>query len=162
MATAYKPSLVPPRQENSQAALASSPNLGGNWDQSQGGVSTPVAEGPLLPLPGADQRERRRESRHPTNHAAVLTEVNPLTFGTTSALLKEVSRNGVKVHLSHLLYPGAMVHLRVGKLIVVAEVRYCVRFTAGYMAGMAILDVFPRDGSAFSNVFSNCIDPDAA
>ena len=137
----------PTRRSDSETISASSLTLGGDErrPEHQDGTSTPLAKDRLPPL-ARGRGERRSEARYDTDQPAVLTEINPLTFGSTPVRVRDVSRSGLKIYLSHLLYPGAMVHIRSRKIVVTAEVRYCVQSTGGYVAGMAILDVLPFDG----------------
>lgn len=124
-------------------------------------ISTPLA-GPQLAPRVRSKTDRRREVRYRTNQAGTLTEINPVTFGTTPVRVKDVSRGGLKVCLCRLLYPGATVHVRVGKIVVVAEVRYCVQVTETYVAGLAIVDVIPcEDRTVLFDAISSWGVPDA-
>jgi hypothetical protein len=152
MATA-PPSSCSARQDESETALATSPK--------EDGASTRLADRPLPP-PRADKLDRRREVRFATDHAAVLTQIKPITFGITPVRVGDVSMHGMKIYLPHLLYPGATVHVRLTRMVVVAEVRYCVQFGAAHVAGMAVLDILPYDGpSALYDAISSWTAPNA-
>jgi PilZ domain-containing protein len=139
------------RPDESETALATSPK--------EDGASTPPAERPW-PTPRADKIDRRSEVRFATDQAAILTQVNPITFGITAVRVGDVSRHGMKIYIPHLLYPGAIVHVRLRRNVVVAEVRYCVKFGAGHVSGMAVLDVIPYDGpSTLFNAISSWAVP---
>ena len=145
------PSPLSTRPDESETAVATSPI--------EDGASTPLAERPSPPA-RADKLDRRREVRFATDQTAVLTQINPITFGITAVRVGDVSRHGMKIYLPHLLYPGATVHVRLTRMVVVAEVRYCVQFGAAHVAGMAVLDILPYDGpSALYDAISSWTAP---
>ena len=153
MATA-PPSPLSTRPDESETAVATSPI--------EEGASTPLAERPSPPA-RADKLDRRREVRFATDQTAVLTQINPITFGITAVRVGDVSRHGMKIYLPHLLYPGAIVHVRLRRTVVAAEVRYCMRFGAGHVAGMAVLEVIPYEGpSTLFNAIASWTIPDAS
>jgi hypothetical protein len=164
MATAQKPPPLSARRDDSEAALTASLDGGVNEHHLEHqGASTPLAEPPMPPPLKVAKCDRRKEVRFATDQAAVLTQINPITFGITPVRVGDVSMHGMKIYLPHLLYPGATVHVRLTRIVVVAEVRYCVQFGAGHVAGMAVLDVLPYDGpSTLYNAISSWTIPDAS
>ena len=80
MATFYEPSSLPAVQDDSESML----------DQHQSRASTSLSKR-FFRLARPDRRERRKEARYITNQEAVLTEVNPITFGSTSVRVQDVS-----------------------------------------------------------------------
>jgi hypothetical protein len=55
----------------------------------------------------------------------------------------DVSMEGFKLLVPQPLDPGSTVQIRMNTVIVLAEVRYCVRCGESYHAGVLILDAFP-------------------
>lgn len=164
MATTYEPPPPSARRDVSESALTPSLDCRGNdRPLEHQSASTPLAEPPIWPPLNAAKCDRRREVRFATDQAAVLTQINPMTFGITPVRVGDVSRHGIKIYLPHLLYPGAMVHVRLRRIVVTAEVRYCVKFGAGHAAGMAVLDVIPYAGpSTIFDAISSWTGTDAS
>jgi hypothetical protein len=163
MATTRELPPLSARRGDSETALRTSLCGGGNEPHLEHqSASTPLAEPPTPPLK-VTKCDRRKEVRFATDQAAVLTQINPFTFGITPVRVGDVSIHGMKIYLPHLLYPGATVHVRLTRIVVVAEVRYCVQFGAGHVAGMAVHDVLPYDGpSTLYDAISSWTIPDAS
>jgi len=162
MPSAQEPPPLSARRDDSETALTTSLDGGKEHHLEHQSASTSLAEPPTPPLKVA-KCDRRKEVRFATDQAAVLTQINPITFGITPVRVGDVSLHGMKIYLPHLLYPGATVHVRLTRIVVVAEVRYCVQFGAGHVAGMAVLDVLPYDGpSTLYDAISSWTVPDAS
>lgn len=109
MATAHEPPPLCGRRDDPESVLALSLDCSGNdRPLEHQSASTPLAEPPIWPPLNAAKCDRRREVRFATDQAAVLTQINPMTFGITPVRVGDVSRHGIKIYLPHLLYPGAM------------------------------------------------------
>ena len=142
------------RKDEPETALAASPK--------EDSASKRLADRPSLP-PRADKLDRRREVRFATDQAAALTQIKPITFGITPVRVGNVSMHGLKIYLPQLLYPGATVHVRLTRMVVVAKVLYCLQFGAGHAADMAVLDILPYDGpSALYDAISSWTVPNVS
>lgn len=87
--------------------------------------------------------ERRRGVRYPTNDAAEV-EIFPQAVAREDALILDVSRSGVRVHLKTKAPSGAYLKIRLLKtnLLIFGEVRYCRPVADGFDAGVRIEHVF--------------------
>ncbi len=63
--------------------------------------------------------------------------------------LLEISKNSLTLLLLDPLHPNTLVQIRLGKQIIMAQVRSCRRLNSGYEAGFDIQDVFmfPRQAA---------------
>jgi hypothetical protein len=89
----------------------------------------------------ADEPDKRREPRIPTNDIASMRVLNPLFSGREQVRLLDVSRNGLKIYVATLIEPGSLVQLRMQNIHVLGEVRYCVKAEEdGFNVGILIQD----------------------
>lgn len=162
MATVHEPPPLSP-QLDSQTALTPLLDDKGIDPIEHHSPSIPFAEPSTWPPPKGARCDRRREVRFATDQAAVLTEINPLSFGITPVRVRNVSRHGLRIYVPHLLYRGALVHVRIRKTVLTGEVRYCLKCGEGHVAGMAVLDVIPYNGpSTIFDAISSWTDPSAS
>jgi hypothetical protein len=102
------------------------------------GVSSPSPARQI----GSPFVEKRREARYETCEAVgvnILDGDNRRLQG----ILRDVSRSGLRVELSHPVEPGA--HLEVvlnNRAIIFGEARYCQASTHSYQVGVAIEDIY--------------------
>lgn len=86
--------------------------------------------------------ERRTEGRFPTDDAARMRVLQPVPGSATDVRVLDISRGGFKLHIPEMLPPGTIVQVQVKSAIVLAEIRYCVRASDGFFAGVRFQDVF--------------------
>jgi hypothetical protein len=103
--------------------------------------------------PGLALGERRRASRFPADEPATLTQITPHASGRNSIRIGEVSKGGLRIHLSSFLYPGTIVQIFLQHVIATAEVRHCAQNGDEFCAGVAVLEIFPRRGHAEGATF---------
>ena len=97
-------------------------------------------------------RDRRREARYQTNDPA---EVEVLRGGTgqLQGTIVDVSRSGLRLHVSEALGRGIDLKIRLGgQLVIFGQVRYFRRVDSGFQVGVAITDVFFAHPSSSEHV----------
>jgi hypothetical protein len=108
------------------------------------------AESPLTPrevIAVADEDppmlERRRDTRYPTNDPAEV-EIFPQAVVREGALILDVSRSGLRVHLRTEAPKGTHLRIRLLKthLVIFGEVRYCRAVADGFHVGVWIEHMF--------------------
>jgi hypothetical protein len=95
--------------------------------------------------------ERRRAPRLRFHEPASLTRLNPLMRERWPVHVLNISRGGLKLHVSQALERGAVVQIRLRAALVTAEVRYCTRVGTEFQAGVRLLDVFFIDLNRLRN-----------
>jgi hypothetical protein len=96
--------------------------------------------------------EHRKHQRVPTDDPAVIKLIYPVISGPLTARVLDVSKEGLRVRLSVRLQPGTTVQIQMERVIVFAEVRYCLQVEWSFEAGVQIQDVFPKHGSSEQSV----------
>jgi hypothetical protein len=96
-----------------------------------------------LPRFGA---ENRKSVRVPTDDLAVLTVLRPEPSGHIDTRVLDTSKEGLKLFIPRELLKGTLVQIHLRDLFILAEVRYCRSFGAGFHAGVLIQDVFATSG----------------
>jgi hypothetical protein len=86
--------------------------------------------------------ERRRAPRLRFHERASLTRLNPLILERYKVDVLNVSRGGLKLHVSQPLERGAVVQIRLHAALVTGEVRYCARIGGEFQVGVRLLDAF--------------------
>jgi anti-sigma factor RsiW len=84
------------------------------------------------------RREQRHELRFPTEAPAVLRYINPVRADRSPAQVLDVSRSGLKIETHEFVSPGTLVLIRVQRMQVFGEVRYCICGETGFRAGIRI------------------------
>jgi len=92
----------------------------------------------------AHSAEKRKYARFPTDDLAEIKLIYPNVSEPLSIRVLDVSKEGLKVRLSHPLLTGITVEVRTLHALVFAEVRYCVEVGDFFEAGVQIQDVIPR------------------
>jgi len=101
----------------------------------------------LPPVAGADNEkptiERRRDPRYPTRDFAEV-EIFPQATVREGAMILDVSRSGLRVHLKHDVPKGTHLRIRLLKthLVIFGEVRYCRASDDGFDIGVWIEHMF--------------------
>ena len=87
--------------------------------------------------------ERRRDARYPTSDPAEV-EIFPQAAVREGALILDVSRSGLRVHLKTETPKGTHLKIRLLKthLIIFGEVRYCRAVADGFHVGVRIEHMF--------------------
>jgi hypothetical protein len=92
-------------------------------------------------------QDQRRHHRIPTDAPALIKLIHPSRSEPLVARILDVSKEGLKVRLSHRLLPGVTVEIQMERTIVFAEVRYCIEVGGSFEVGVQIQDVIPRPDS---------------
>lgn len=100
-----------------------------------------AAEGPQEEQLALDNR--RRDPRIPVLVTAAVHPLGPGRRDRLAGLVLDVSRNGLKLHLSTELPEGIEVRVILNKAFVMGRVRYCVRVDLGYHVGIETDEVLP-------------------
>jgi hypothetical protein len=98
--------------------------------------------GKMIPSPV----ERRRYVRIPTDQPAEIRRMNPLKPGILQGQVLDVSREGMRLRVPTLSYPGAVIEIRLADSIVFGEVRYCRPVASAFETGVHIQDAFRAFG----------------
>src|SRR6266513_1572879 len=93
-----------------------------------------VMEGTFLP-----PRERRSETRLPTDDSAVVTILQAESRPRLECHILDASKNGLRLKLGVPLEPGGLIQIRQKSAITMAEVRYCTQAGNGFHVGAKIL-----------------------
>jgi hypothetical protein len=88
---------------------------------------------------GAD---KRREPRFATNEPASIHSLNPLTPGYTPVRILDISNWGLKLRGQRFIEPGTQIHVKLGNVFVVGEVRYSIPAGGFFLAGVLVEDAF--------------------
>jgi len=88
--------------------------------------------------------EKRREHRIPTDEPGQMQIFSPFSIETIPIQIRDISRNGLKVHTPRLAERGTIVQVIFKGAIILGEVRYCVADGTEFAAGIQIQDVIPR------------------
>jgi len=88
-------------------------------------------------------QERRRDTRYPTSDPAEV-EIFPQVPVREGALILDVSRSGLRVHLKTETPKGTHLRIRLLKthLVIFGEVRYCRAVADGFHVGVRIEHMF--------------------
>lgn len=89
-------------------------------------------------------RERRIVPRVPTDEPAFMRVLSPLSPSRLEVRLLNFSKGGLMLQVPEAVSRGALVQVHVKKLIVLAEVRYCIPVGRQYHIGVQIRSVFSR------------------
>jgi PilZ domain len=84
-------------------------------------------------------RERRSETRVPTDDPAVVTILQPGSHPRLECQILNTSKNGVRLGLAVPLEPGVLIQIRLREVITMAEVRYCIPKGNVFQVGARIL-----------------------
>jgi hypothetical protein len=90
--------------------------------------------------------DRRNGVRYPAHEQAMLTHINPADAGRFSVLICDVSEKGMQLRVPEYICPGTMVQIRLARLIVTAEVRYCRADCDEFRAGLKVVELLSRTG----------------
>jgi hypothetical protein len=109
-----------------------------------------------LPRPQArvSRGDRRRDPRFPTNSSALLRSLNPLGPNRIRAKVLDISKNGMRLRVDTQLHPGMIVHIFLGKTMVIGEIRYCKAVGDGFEHGVAVQDTFLETSERRDNLVS--------
>jgi anti-sigma factor RsiW len=88
--------------------------------------------------------ERRKNHRVPTDDPARIKLLYPAISEALPARILDVSKEGMKVELSHILEPGATIEVLFKRFVAIAEVRYSIQVGEVYHCGVLIQDVFTK------------------
>lgn len=91
-----------------------------------------------------DGQERRSEVRQSVNQPASLKELLPYVAQRREVQVLEISKSGLKLHVSRQIDPGTLVQIRLEDMIVTGEVRYWVSAGDEFQVGIQIQDAFSR------------------
>jgi len=104
--------------------------------------TTPQALAPAKPLPLPAPKDRRRETRIPTDDAAQLQVISPFSSNRIAVRITDVSKSGMQFRLEAALDPGSTVKIRLRGAIVFAEIRHCRQISATeHRAGLLLHEV---------------------
>ena len=81
--------------------------------------------------------ERRSEPRINCSSPAELTIINN-DVSSSAAVITDVSSAGLRVIANVRMSPGQQVQIKMGKLVILAEVRHCQAKSSAYICGVAI------------------------
>jgi hypothetical protein len=96
--------------------------------------------------PEPKSAERRVETRYSTKDTIEL-EVLPGPSQPVKGSIDEVSRSGLRVLLPSRIAKGKQVKIKLGRTIIVGEIRYCRAIPGGgFQAGILIEDLAPPSG----------------
>ncbi len=88
------------------------------------------------------QIDKRREPRVSTQDPGVLQKINPFSSDRLPIEILDISKGGMKVHVTSALEPGTMVKVRLKSMIAFGEVRHCKMVNHSYHSGIQLYDVF--------------------
>lgn len=94
----------------------------------------------LLPNERPAPEERRSEPRVAVDDPVSILVLNPLDPNRLAGRVLDISRNGLRVRTQKFLSRGTVLQLRVRDLVVMGEVRYCVKRADSFDAGIHIQD----------------------
>lgn len=98
--------------------------------------------GTCEPYKGA---EKRAEPRFRTEDWGLLRSVAPLSFERFAVRIVDVSRSGLGIILTGCLSRGTLVQIRIGKTVVLGEVRYSRPHGHEFQTGLRLQDVRRAD-----------------
>jgi len=98
----------------------------------------------------SEVRERRRHVRVPTDRPASIRVVHA-SLKPLACRVFDASGGGLKLKVSIPLEPGTLVHVRLAKTFIMAEVRYCLRKGREFHVGLETKDVFEIPGTEGSS-----------
>jgi hypothetical protein len=90
----------------------------------------------------SDGNERRRLTRIATDDPATIQQVGPFSPDRSSVRVLDISREGLRIHSSISLLPGAFVKIRLRRVIALGVVRYCVTTKNEFDLGVFLQDLF--------------------
>ena len=85
---------------------------------------------------------RRKETRIAVNEPAKMRRLNPFSANPLDVTIVDTSVSGFKLFVPEELLIGALVQLRFKAQLIVGEVRYCIPWGEGYLAGIRTRDSF--------------------
>jgi hypothetical protein len=90
---------------------------------------------------GVATEDRRARVRFPTDDAAWMKVVQPSGAMGAEVRVLDVSQSGLKLRVPANLLPGTIVQIDLEGVVMLAEVRYCVRAELGFHAGVQLQNV---------------------
>lgn len=104
--------------------------------------TTPPVLSPAKQLPLPSPKDRRRETRIPTDDPAQLQVISPFSSDRIAVRITDVSKSGMQLRLDAALNPGSTVKIRLRGAIVFAEIRHCHQISATeHRAGLLLQEV---------------------
>jgi hypothetical protein len=82
--------------------------------------------------------ERRREVRTVVNIPVLVTELDPPGQAPRSGVLKDVSKNGMLVRISHAMPSGALLKVATPDMLTLGEVVRCLPDGDGFDVALAL------------------------
>ncbi len=82
--------------------------------------------------------ERRRDVRTVVNMPVLVTELDPPGQAPQHGILKDVSKNGMLVRLSHALPSGSLLKVATSEILTLGEVVRCLPDGDGYAVALAL------------------------
>jgi hypothetical protein len=86
--------------------------------------------------------ERRRFTRIATYDPAIIQQVGPFSADRSDVRVLDISREGLRIHSSVLVSPGALVKVRLRRIIALGVIRYCVTTKNEFDLGVRLQDLF--------------------
>ena len=68
---------------------------------------------------------KRSEPRFSSGDDAIVQELNPLSFDRQRVRIVDISKNGLGILAPQAVLPGAIVQIRIKKMVELGEVRHC-------------------------------------
>jgi hypothetical protein len=89
-------------------------------------------------------QDKRRDHRFITNDSAVLQIMNPLLDAISDVRIRDVSKNGLRLHVASGVMVGSAVKVRMKDYIAFGVVRYCIPSTEGFFVGVQVHECIAR------------------
>ena len=86
-------------------------------------------------------RDRRAEPRMLMRETASLRVLSPVPAGRSEVSVINLSKSGLMVRVPVPVEPGSIVQLRRKQVLVMGEVRYCLKVNDGFHLGIVIQDM---------------------